>query len=230
MFCPGPDALLAGFTGSTAQEFWDDLELAVASAEGASEGERLLILATEAGVKGNPERQLTYLSELVEAYPGDERSHNALGGVHFGRQEYEEAVIHYQHTIDINPEFSPPYNQKGYAHRFLGDYDAAEASFQKYVELIPDDPNPYDSYAELLMKVGRFDESIEKYREALAQDPQFVASYVGIANNQMFMGQMDAARTSLGELLAIARTVGEERQSLFWKVQSYLHEGDFDHA
>ena len=38
-------------------------------------------------------------------------------------------------------------------------YADAEKAFQKYIELIPKDPNPYDSYAELLLKMGRFDDS-----------------------------------------------------------------------
>lgn len=222
--------LQAGFTGSTAQEFWDHLESAVSASGDASEGERLLILAAEAGAKGRPKEQMEHLNALVAAYPSDERAHNALGGAHFGRQEYGEAIEHFQHAIDINLDFSQPYNQKGYAHRFLGDYEAAEASFQKYVELIPDDPNPYDSYAELLMKMGRFEESIDKYREALEQDPNFIASYIGIANNQMFMGETQTARRTLAKLSGVARNSGEMRAALLWSARSYLHEGNYDRA
>jgi len=44
------------------------------------------------------------------------------------------------------------------------------------------------------MKMGRFEDSIAKYEQALAVDPNFVASYVGISNNRMFMGEMDETR------------------------------------
>ena len=66
----------------------------------------------------------------------------------------------------INPSFSTPYNQLGYAYRFLEKFPEAEDAFKKYTQLIPDDPNPYDSYAELLMKMGRFDESIKSLPES----------------------------------------------------------------
>ena len=186
--------LLAGFTGSTNQEFFDSLAKAMAFVDQVSEGERLLILAAQAGVNGEPEAQLGHLTQLVELYPADKRAHNALGGLHFGRQEYQEAIAHYQNALELDPEYSAPYNQMGYAHRFLGDFDAAEAAFRRYIELIPDDPNPYDSYAELLMKTGRFEESIENYRRALEADDNFIASYSGIAHNQAFLGEGDAAR------------------------------------
>jgi tetratricopeptide (TPR) repeat protein len=221
---------LAGFTGSTAQEFWDHLGQAVDSADGASEGERLLILAAEAGTQGDADTQKGLLEQLVAAYPDDERAHNTLGGLYFGRQEWHKAISHYDRAIEINPDFSQSYNQKGYAHRALEEYDAAEAAFQKYVELIPDDPNPYDSYAELLMKTGRFDESIAKYRAALEHDEHFVASYVGIAHNQMFQGKMVEARATMDELASMARNVGEQRAVWNGKARSYLHEGNYDAA
>jgi tetratricopeptide (TPR) repeat protein len=222
--------LAAAFTSATAQDFWNHLDRAVAAANGASDGERLLILASEAGAKGHPDQQLTHLAELIELYPDDPRAHNALAGTYFGRQDYEQAIAAYERAIELDPDFSQPYNQKGYAHRFLGDVAAAEAAFKKYIELIPDDPNPYDSYAELLMKTGRFPESIDNYRLALAQDPHFVASFIGIANNQMFMGDMEAARATLADLEEAARNVGEKRAALFWQIQSHLHEDNYEAA
>ncbi|MFQ5351310.1 MAG: tetratricopeptide repeat protein, partial [Thermoanaerobaculia bacterium] len=222
--------LLAGFTGSTNQEFFDSLARAVALVDGVSEGERLLILATQAGVDGEPEEQRAHLTRLVERYPADKRTHNALGGFHFGRQEYQEAIGHYQHAIELDPTYSAPYNQMGYAHRFLGDFEAAEAAFQRYIQLIPDDPNPYDSYAELLMKTGRFEESIDNYRRALEADENFIASYSGIAHNQAFLGRGEAARETLATLRGKARNVGEERASLFWTVLTYVHEADYEAA
>ena len=222
--------LLAGFTGSTNQEFFDSLARAVELVDQVSEGERLLILATQAGVNGEPEEQRAHLTRLVESYPADKRAHNALGGFYFGRQEYQKSIAHYQHAVEIDPGYSAPYNQMGYAHRFLGDFDAAEAAFRRYIELIPNDANPYDSYAELLMKTGRFEESIDNYRRALEADEHFIASYAGIAHNQAFLGEGEAARATLATLREKARNVGEERASLFWTVLTYVHEGDYEAA
>ncbi|MDQ3224723.1 MAG: tetratricopeptide repeat protein [Gemmatimonadota bacterium] len=66
----------------------------------------------------------------------------------------------YRKSVELAPDFAPAYNLLGYALRATADYAEAEKAFKKYIELIPEDPNPYDSYAELLMKMGRFDESI----------------------------------------------------------------------
>ena len=118
----------------------------------------------------------------------------------------------------------------GYAYRFLDQYGQAETAFKKYIELIPDDPNPYDSYAELLMKMGRFDESIAMYKKALAIDANFVASYIGIGNDQLFKGQPAAARETFAKIAAVARNTGEKRTAHFWTAASYVHEGATDKA
>ena len=165
----------------TAKEFFDHLKKAVSLEDKASEGERLLILSTEAGANGNVTKQKETLDKLVAAYPNDERAHFNLGGYYFGQQDYPQAIQHYKKATELEPKYSTAYNILGYAYRQAGDYANAEQAFKKYMEIIPNDPNPYDSFAELLLKMGRFDESITQYRKALSIDPNFIASHLGSA-------------------------------------------------
>jgi len=217
-------------SAGTAREFFDAVARATALADKASEPERLVICALDAGAKGEPARQKDCLTKLTAACPEDERARNLMGAYHFGRQDYAAAVEDYRKATAINPAFSQPYNQMGYAYRFLGQLQEAGRAFQKYIELIPNDPNPYDSYAELLMKMGRFEESIKSYEKALAVDPHFVASYVGIGNDRVFMGQPAEARRTYAKLLAIARNDGERLLAHFWTAMSWVHESRTDEA
>jgi hypothetical protein len=69
----------------TTKEFFDHLKRAVSLADKASEGEKLLILASEAGANGDVTKQKEYLDKLVAAYPNEERVHFNLGGFLFGQ-------------------------------------------------------------------------------------------------------------------------------------------------
>src|SRR5438552_3327315 len=80
------------------------------------------------------------------------------------------------------------------------------------------------------MKMGRFEDSIRNYEKALAVDPNFVASYIGIGNDRVFMGQPEEARKSYAKLAAVARNDGESLQAHFWTAMSYVHEGATDKA
>ncbi len=214
----------------TVSGFFDTYNIARALVDSVSKGEQLMIRGFEAGVNSDPVKQRGFYSKLTARFPKDERAHTLLGNHYFGQQEYQLAIRSYDHAIAVDPQFPPPYNQLGYAHRFLGDYANSETAFKKYIELIPDDPNPYDSYAELLLKMGNFDQSIEYYQRALAVSSHFVASHVGIATNLNFIGKHAQARTRLRELYDMARNDGERRAAIFGIAVSYADDGELDKA
>jgi len=211
-------------TSGTAKDFFAGLDRALASASHATEGEQKFIRATEAGAKSRPAEQERLLAELAKQFPNDPRIHAQIGIVAFGRQDYDGAIRALSRAVELDPRFTLPYNQLGYAYRFQGKLPEAAKTFRKYAELLPDDPNPHDSYAELLMRMGRFDESVAEYKKALAIDPYFISAYVGIANDQMLAGKGDEARATLKQMLAKSRTDGEKRQAWFWTAETYLHE------
>jgi tetratricopeptide (TPR) repeat protein len=165
----------------TGKEFFEHLNKAVSLADKASNGEKLLILATEAGANNNLVRQKELLDQLVAAYPDDERAHFNLGGYYFGQQDYPNEIEYYKKATELEPAYSTAFYFLGYAYRQAADYDNAEKALQKYIALIPQDPNPFDSYAELLLKMGRYVDSVAQYRKALAIDPNFVNALQGIA-------------------------------------------------
>jgi len=217
-------------SGPSTKHFFDNLEKAKNSMKNASRAEQQLIIGLEAGVTGNPAKQHQIYQKLVEVYPKDERTHNLLGNYYFGQQEYDKAIEQYNLARKINSKFSQLYNQLGYSYRFLKQYDQAETAFKEYIKLIPDDPNPFDSHAELLMKIGNFEESITQYRKALAIDPTFVASYSGIATCLNFMGDYDGARMAATELNANAVNDGQRRAGHFVTAVSYVDEGKIEEA
>jgi tetratricopeptide (TPR) repeat protein len=215
---------------ATARDFFEHMKQASALVGRVSEGERLMILALEAGGNADPAKALDYTRQLVAKYPEDERAHVLLGNALFGRQEYDSAIREYRAAVELDPRFSPADNQLGYAYRALERYDDAEGAFLKYIELIPGDPNPYDSYAELLMKTGRFDESVAQYRKALSVDPHFTPSRVGIASNRMYQGRHAEGAALMDELYRKARDDADRRTALFTKGVILVDAGKTDAA
>jgi tetratricopeptide (TPR) repeat protein len=209
----------------TPKAFRTNMERAVARADQASEGERLLIRALEANANADPAKSLEYAKEAAAKYPRDERAQLVLAFGYGAEQEFEKAIEALKKSIAINPKFSPAYNALGYAYRPLGKYAEAEKAFKQYIELVPNDPNPYDSYAELLMKTGRFDESIAQYRKALSIDPHFTASNFGIASNLLFQDRHDEAIAESRKLDKTARDDAARRLAMFTRTLVYVDQG-----
>lgn len=222
--------LLRAQVSPTAKEFFEHLKKAVALADKASDGERMLIQAAEAGANANPTRQKEILEKLVAAYPNDERAHFTLGGFYFGQQDFTQAINHYKRATELAPQYSTAFNILGYAYRQNEAYGDAENAFKKYVELIPNDPNPYDSYAELLLKMGRFDEAITQYNKALSINSNFINSHFGIAAALAYKGKTADAQAELQKMAQKARTDGERRTALFGQMVVAIDSGKLDQA
>ncbi len=212
------------------QGMFANLDKAVALAEGVSDGERLLILGGHAGVHDNPAGQRELILQLVGQYPKATRARYALGLYLYGQREFSSSAEQLEKATKLSPDFAPAYNNLGYAYSRLGKYDEAEMAFKTYAELVPDEPNPHDSLGELLMKIGEFDESIAAYKQALARDPAFYASYVGVGMNLVFKGNPVEGRVNFQKLYDIAPADAQRRQALFWMAVSYVDEGSFDEA
>lgn len=195
-----------------------------------SEGEKLLILAVEAGANNEYEKQYDYYNKLIDQYPNDEWAQNIYAHFLFNWQKYEKAISHYEIALDINPDFSQPYNMLGYSYRNLGDFQQAETYFKKYIDLIKDDPNPYDSYAELLLKMGKFESSIDYYHNALEIKPNFIASIIGIASNLNLLDRHEEACKELERIETISADPGDLRKMHYAKAVANIDIGDFDRA
>lgn len=218
------------FTAPSTQEFFDHFDAALALVDKVSKGERLWILGVQAAVNGDPALQQSLYEDLVAAYPKDKRAHNLLANQLFGQQKYEEALVEYEKSRTIDPDYAPNYNQIGYCYRFLDDYAAAEKALKKYIELIPDDPNPYDSYAELLLKMGKFDQALKEYQRAVGINSRFLPSHFGIATSLCMMGKYKEARDGLYEQFLRALNDGQRRTILLATAVTYACQEEYDQA
>lgn len=206
------------------------MDKAVELADKASPGERLLILAVKATNDGNDVQFKKYLDELLAMFPNDKRARMMMGGYYGGGGDLKNAAEWYQKSTEADPTFAPAYNLLGYARKMLGDYKGAETAFKKYTEVAPSTPNPPDSYAELLLKIGRFDESIQWYQKAWKLDPKFTGALGGVALNYVHKGDFTKARETYEEQNKQATQVNGKLAALANIVYSFVHQWDIPGA
>lgn len=219
-----------GNSQTTNKDFTDCLEKAASLAEKVSECERFWILADEAGSHADFPKQREFLGKLVAACPNDERAHNALGIYFYGRQHFDSAAAEFDKATVLNPLFLTPWNMLGYSRRSIGDYPGAEKAFLKFIELNPQDANPYDSYAELLLKMGRYDESVARYREALKIDTTFNVTRFNMAAPLLYAGKRVEARAELMAMVKKARNDADRQLAFFGVAMTHIDEGKYDEA
>lgn len=214
-----------GFTAAR-----QNIDKAASLADKVTPGERHWILAVQAEAERNQAKLKEHLDQLLRGFPSDKRVHQLAGNYYLNSGDARTAAAEFEKAILLDKKFAPAYNALGYARSALDEFAAAEEAFKTYIALLPNNANPYDSYAELLFKLGRYDESIAQYRKAMERDPSFVGSLAGIGNNYIFKGDYAKAREAYQQLLDKAPGAGAKIQALDLIVASYLHEGKVEEA
>jgi tetratricopeptide (TPR) repeat protein len=205
--------------------FRQNLDKAVSLADKVSPGEKLEISYSQAFADGNSLKQKEYLDQLLSTFPFDKRVQELAGEHYYNINDFQTALAHFTKAKEIDNNFESVYNMIGYCQSSLNNYPAAEEAFQTYIKLVPDKPNPYDSYAELLLKMGKYDESIAQYKQALEKDPLFTTSLAGIGNNYLFKGDFTTARKYFQDYYDKSPTTMGKLDALYDKATSYIHEG-----
>jgi len=204
-----------------------NLNKAESLADKVSEGEKIQILLARTGLSGNVPKQKDLLEQLAAMYPKDKRAHYQLASFNNGQRDYAKAIEQYQKAVELDPKFAMIYNEMAYCYLYDGNLPEAEKAIKQYVQLKPNEPNPYDSFAEILMKEGKFEESIRNYEKALALNPDFTGSYIGIGTDYVLLNKPDEARKEIQKLFDRAKTDGIRQQALYAMVNSFVDEGNF---
>jgi tetratricopeptide (TPR) repeat protein len=201
------------------------VDRAVALAGGVSPGEKLWIEASRAAVYGDTAALQGAIEALVKLHPDDKWVQLRAGTHYQDMGDWARAGPHYDKATALDPNFAAAFNVIGYTRMATGDLPGAEKALRRYVELRPKAPNAHDSLAELLMKMGRFDDSIASYRKALEVDPGFSSSWEGIGNCQALRGRYPEAREAYARGAAAASDLWGKLRARYWRTVSYVHEG-----
>ena len=206
----------------------ENRDKAISLLDKVSPGERHWIMASKAQADGDVPKMQQHVAELLKLHPND--PHAAYFAGNAARMvDDNQALKHFKRATTIEPKFAAPYNQIGYIQLRKGDFAGAERALKQYIANRPDSANPFDSYAELLLRMGRYDESIAQYEKALAKSPGFAGSLMGIGHNHVFMGDYAKARESYQRLYD-SGSAPDKASSLYWTAVSFVHEGNVAEA
>ena len=92
----------------------------------------------------------------------------SLGYVYFQKGKVDEAIIHYQKALEINPDYEEAHNNLGNMLFQKGRVDEAIAHFQKALTIKPDHAEAHYNLGNALLQQGRMDEAIVHFQKALA--------------------------------------------------------------
>ena len=199
-------------TATSADEFTSNVELAMANAASASDGERLLIEIGDAFTDNDADKALALAKQLVGAYPNSPRAWLNLGGVLGARQENESAREAFMKALELNSGMYAAHASLATSYTFGDpkDFGQAKAHAEHATTLLPEEAKGYELLGDTYRAMGELETARASYSSALEKDPDLGVAALKKGHINSFLGNYDEARADydLGIAKAKAETKG----------------------
>jgi tetratricopeptide (TPR) repeat protein len=124
------------------------------------------------------------------------------GGLYELSKNFEDAIRSYEQALEIDTSYAIAIMSLGYAYSTTGEQAKAVDQMEHYIRLVPDAADPRASYADILLRVGRYDDALEQYQKSLLLKPDYWYSANQIGTIYMTKGRLKAADEQFHKALA----------------------------
>ncbi len=165
---------------------------------------RLQFLLAMAYVRiSHPDWAIPLLQSLAAADPKAALYPYWLGRLDYDAHRYEDAIRHFQHSIELDPSMSRAYDNLGLCYFYENKNDLAIANYQKAIDLDrasgPQSPWPYLNLAIAQQFLNRPADAEHNLREALRLDPALAKAHFQLGTLLDDLQKPEEALTELRE-------------------------------
>jgi tetratricopeptide (TPR) repeat protein len=139
------------------------------------------------------------VDSLLVISPGDPEAFVFKGGLLELRKKFDAAIEAYARAATADSTYAPAVMMLGYAYSGINDQEEALAQMERYIRLVPGAADPRASYADLLLRVGRYDDALEQYRQSLALKPDYWYAINQIGTIYSILGRLIEAERQFNE-------------------------------
>jgi protein O-mannosyl-transferase len=128
----------------------------------------------------------------------------------------DEAIVHYQKALQVNPDYAEAHNNLGYALFQKGAVDEAMVHFQKALQIKPDYAEAHYTLGNVLINKGRVDEAMVHFQQALEINPDYADAHKNLGNVLLQRGRVDEAIVHFQKALEIKPDSVDVLNNLAW--------------
>jgi protein O-mannosyl-transferase len=165
--------------------------------------------------------------DTLSKNPDSILAHYNLGTELIHRGQLDEAIIHLQAAIRLQPSDPKNHENLGLAFLMKGQLEEALVSFQTAQCLDPDASDVYNNQGIIRLKMGQLVEATQQFREAIRLKPDYAAACYNLGNAYVRQGQFNQAIQQFQATIRLKPDYVEARYNLG---NAYVQQGKFNQA
>jgi protein O-mannosyl-transferase len=145
---------------------------------------------------------------------GNNIAHNNLGTALLQMGRVDEAAIHFQKVLEVQPQYAEAHNNLGNVFFQNGRVDEAVAHYQKALEINPKLALARYNLGVAFLQNGQVPEAVGYFQGALDVEPDFAKAHYNLGNAFVQLGRVSEALVHYNEALEINPNYAEAEYNL----------------
>ena len=141
-----------------------------------------------------------------------------LGRLDYDGQQYNDAIRHFQHAIELDPKLARAYDNLGLCYYYENQNELAVKNYEKAIELGRETEHPsawpYLNLAVAQQFLNRMNDSEKNLREAIRLDPKFAKAYFQLGTVLDDLGRPKDALKELRQAAQLDPTYAEPHMAM----------------
>ena len=153
--------------------------------------------------KGIYEDAVRKFSELISEDQANPLPYFYRGLAQEKNSNAEEAILDYQKTIELKPDFVLPYARTAKIHARQQNYEKAREFYQKSVELGDQDITTHYNFGVVLINLGKSTEAKTVFENLLSLDEEYADAYYHLGIISIGQGESERAKEHLQKFIKL---------------------------
>jgi len=136
---------------------------------------------------------ITLFEHTLEVTSNNFLVHNNLGVVLASQGRNEEAIVHYNEALRIDPYYARAHSNLGLALARQGRNEEAINHYAQALRLAPNDAEVHNNLGVVLVRLGKIEVALPHFAEALRIKPDYAEVYFNLGNSLSEQGRIEEA-------------------------------------
>jgi tetratricopeptide (TPR) repeat protein/serine/threonine protein kinase len=153
------------------------------------------------------EKAKTQCESALAITPQLAEGHTCLGNVFVSTGHYEDAVLEFQRSLELDHNSDATLRSLAAAYQKLGNTSSAEAAYRKAISLRPNYWGVYSALGWFYSNQARYTDAVEMYKKAIQLAPRYYYGYSNLGAMYLQLGQYQEAVEILQHSISLRPTL-----------------------